>query len=100
MRAIASWSQTYGITEEVTADAEPGEEGDRAPRAGTAAQPLSGVATTQATEHRRRQPIDPGYRPVLRNPVSEHDVEREEPRVGEGEGEADRLRASWTSVSR
>ena len=48
MRAMASWSQTYGITEEVIPTPIPAASATGSTSAGTASQPPSGVATTHA----------------------------------------------------
>ena len=57
-------------------------------RAGTAAQPASGVTTTAATSIEAARPSMPL---APRDAVAEHDVEREQPGVGEGERDAERL---------
>ena len=91
MRAIASWSQTYGITDDVIPTPIPASSTTGSTSAGTASQPPSGVATTQRDEHGGGEPVDPGHRPVLRHAVRDDDVEGEERRVGEGERQPDRL---------
>ena len=91
MRAIASWSQTYGMTDEAMPT------------------PIAARSTTGSAKARERRPaadrrrddkrhqhrggeaVDPAERRLPRDAVAEDDVEREERRVREREGEAERL---------
>ena len=60
--------------------------------AGSAAQPAERRDDHHRDEHRRGEPVDPGHRAVPRDTMREDDVEGEERRVREREGDADRLR--------
>ena len=90
-RAIASWSKTYGMTDDVTPTATPAASATGSTSAGAALQPAIGVTTTAATKDRRRQTVEAADTGAAREPVCEHDVDGEESRVRERERDPDRL---------
>ena len=59
MRAMASWSQTYGITDDVMPTPIPARSAAGARKAGAAAQPPIGVATRSATSIAAASPSIP-----------------------------------------
>ncbi len=90
IRAIASWSNTYGMTDDEIPTPMPA-----ASRTGSAKR-RRGVPDAdryhrdQGDDHGRGEPVDPAH-PTLGHPVRQHDVRREEPGVEEREQDADRL---------
>ncbi len=60
-------------------------------RAGTTAQPGDRRDHDGGDEHREAEPVDAGDGGMARGAVREHDVEREQSGVGEGERHAERL---------
>ena len=99
MRAMASWSQTYGITDDGDADADPGQERGRREEGRRGAPAADRGRDEERDEHRRREPVDSTERRQPRDAVAEHDVEGEE-RVCECERDPSGSATSRTSVRR
>ncbi len=86
---MASWSKTYGTTDETIPTPMPAARATASTNAGAALQPASGVTQTAASSIAARPSIRPTRDP--REAVGEDDVEREQPGVDESKDEADGL---------
>ena len=91
-RAIASWSKTYGTTDDATPTPSPAASATGSTNAGAALGAADRRDRDERDEHRRTEPVDPVQRRVPRHAVREDDVEREQPGVREREGDADAAR--------
>ena len=90
-RAIASWSKTYGITDDATPTPIPAASATGSANAGMALHPRPGY-DDRSQEHRGRETVESAERLAPRESVREHDVDREQQGVREGKGEARRAR--------
>ena len=90
-RAIASWSHTYGITDEAMPTPIPGRERDRVRECRHGGPARQRRHDDQRDEHRRAERVDPARLAAASDAVPEHDVEREEDGVRECERNAERL---------
>src|SRR5215207_7418995 len=90
-RAIASWSQRYGITDDATPTPIPAASATGSSSAGSAAQPPIGVTTTSATSIDAARPSIPIARSPCATLLTEDDVRGEEHGVRERESDAERL---------
>ena len=90
-RAIASWSQTYGITDEAMPTPIPAASATGSVNAGTARPARQRRHDDQRHEHRSAERVDAARFAAAGDAVPEHDVEREEDGVGERERDAERL---------